>query len=510
MPSADSKRLAKNTLFLYIRMFLVMGVSLFTSRVILNALGVNDFGIYNVVGGMVALFSVISGSLSASISRFITFELGTGNMVKLKQIFATSIVVQLVITGIIVIFLAPMGFWFLNHKMDIVPERMSSANWVLGFSILTFILGLLSVPYNACIIAHERMKAFAYVGLVEVILKLGVAYLIYAFKDDRLIFYAFLIFCVSLIIRIIYGIYCSRHFEESHVKIQFHKTIFQEMSSFAGWTTIGTSSYVLQSQGTNIILNLFFGTVVNAAYGIGNQVNGAISNFTQNFLTALNPQITKTYAKGDYKHLMQLIYNGTRLSCYLMWIIAIVILLNTNYILHLWLKEVPEFAIGFVKLFIIYSLCESFSYPMQATQAATGNMKWYQIIVGGCRVLVLPLVYLFLYIYHNPLLSLVIAIIISILMFGFRLFFMKREVQMHISQFLFGIILKLLIVLFLSYFISYLAIFSIPDSFGFFIIKTLIIFAITAFSIFFIGCSSMEREMLINKIQQRFLKKYQI
>ena len=478
-----------------------MGISLFTSRVILNALGINDFGIYNVVGGMVSLFSVISASLSASISRFITFELGTGNFEKLKAIFSTSIVVQLVISGIIIIFIAPLGFWFLNNKMDIATARITSANWVLLFSILTFIINLLSVPYNACIIAHEKMKAFAYVGLIEVCLKLGVAYLIYVFSRDRLIFYALLIFCIALIIRVIYGIYCSRHFQESHVKIKFYKDIFKEMSSFAGWTTIGTSSWVLQSQGINVILNLFFGTIVNAAYGIGNQVNGAISNFTQNFTTALNPQITKSYAKKDFRHLFQLIYLGTRISFYLMWVISIIVLLNTNYILNLWLKNVPEYTVGFVQLFIVFSLCESISFPMQATQSATGNMKWYQICVGGLRVLVLPLVYVVLLLWENPIYSLIVSIIISLGMFVMRLGFMKKEINLQIFHFLNNVLLRIIIVVIISYILSYYAIYAMPINFGFFVLKSLIAFIISIICILSFGCSSYEREMIINKIK---------
>lgn len=506
MPSADNKRLAKNTLFLYFRMFLVMGVSLFTSRVILNALGVNDFGIYNVVGGMVALFSIISVSLAGSISRFITYELGTGDTEKLKQIFSTSIIIQFAISVIIILFASPLAFWFLNHKMDIAPERMLSANWVLGFSILTFIIGLISVPYNACIIAHEKMKAFAYVGVVEVLLKLGVAYLIYAFSQDRLILYAFLIFCISLIIRLIYGIYCSRHFEECHTKLHFNKPIFKEMSSFAGWNIFGGVSGVLQNQGTNVILNTFYGTSINAAYGIGIQVNSAVSSLSQNFMTALNPQITKMYAQKKNEQLLQLIYSGSRFSFFLLWIPSLIILLNTSYILKLWLSEVPAYTSGFVNLFIIYSLSENIAQPLSIAQASTGKIKYFQICVGGIRLLVLPLVYWFLKLGLSPLSSLCIIIGISLCMLLMKIFFLKHDIKLNVRTFFSNVILRVTIIISLTSFLSYISIFKLPNDFGFFIIKTIIIIIISCIIIYYFGCTKTEKFLVKERINSFIVK----
>lgn len=487
---------------------MVMGVSLFTSRVILKALGVNDFGIYNVVGGMVALFSVISGSLASSISRFITYELGTGDIEKLKKIFSTSIIVQFLISGFIIIIASPIAFWFLNYKMDIEPSRMMASNWVLLFSILTFIIGLLSVPYNACIIAHERMKAFAYVGLVEVLLKLGVAYIIYLFQNDRLIFYSFLLFVVSLIIRIVYGVYCTKNFQECHIKIQFCKSIFKEISSFAGWTVIGSSSSILQGQGTNIILNLFFGTAINAAYGIGTQVNTAVLNLSQNFMTALNPQITKSYAKKEHQNLMKLIFRGSRLSFILMWIMSIIIFFNTPFVLKLWLGIVPNYTVGFVRLFLIYSLIECISQPLITAQSATGIIKTYQICIGGIRFAVLPIIYIFFYLGFNPLFSMTVIIFMSIFLLILRLIFLKKFINLNISQFSIKVLARIIILIISSLIFSYMSIPKMEENLGSFILNSIIIFLITITNIFFIGLTNSERNLIFQKILLIFSKNY--
>lgn len=500
MPSADNKRLAKNTLFLYFRMFLVMGVSLFTSRVILNALGVNDFGIYNVVGGIVSLFSIVSASLSSAISRFITFELGAGNKERLCEVFSTSISIQFRIAAIVLLILAPIGFWFLNTKMNISPERIYSANWVFLFSLLSFCVSLLSVPYDAALIAHEHMKTFAYVGILEVALKLGVAYLVYAFNDDRLIFYALLIFSVSVILRIIYGVYCNRHFIECKSKPKYNKAIFKEMSAFAGWNFIGSSSSILRDQGNNIILNLFYGTVVNAAYSIGMQVSSASNRFAESFMTALRPQITKTYAQGDFPKLMSLIYRGSRFSFFLLWIIAIIILLNTNYVLTLWLKNVPEYTVTFVQLFIIFVMSESISQPLITAQLATGKIKWYQICVGGSKLFNLPVSYLLLYLGYSPYVTVQIAIAISLAMLLLRFYFLKNMIGLKAADFVKEVLLPVILVIVVSYPLCWVSTHLMTENFGFLIIRCLIIFAITSITVFLIGCNKSEKKLIGNKI----------
>lgn len=288
----NSKRIAKNTLMLYFRMLLMMGVTLYTSRVVLNALGVEDYGIYNVVGGVVAMFTMISGSLSNAISRYITFELGKGNQQRLNTIFSTSIIIQLFIAIIIAILAESIGIWFLENRMVIPTERMVAARWVLQFSLLTLIINLISVPYNAAIIAHERMSAFAYISIIEAVGKLAIAYFITVAPIDKLIFYAILMAFVAIIVRFTYSTYCRRHFEECKFRWVFDKELLREMLSYAGWNFIGSTSALFREQGGNILINMFGGgAVVNAARGISVQVRSAITQFASNFMTAINPQI---------------------------------------------------------------------------------------------------------------------------------------------------------------------------------------------------------------------------
>lgn len=361
---ANKKRIAKNTLLLYVRMLFLMVISLYTSRVILNALGVNDFGIYNVVGGVVAMFSILSGSLSSAISRFITFELGKGDEENLKKVFSASVTIQLVLSAIIVVLIEAVGVWFLNAKMSIPANRIYAANWVLQFSVITFVINLISVPYNSTIIAHERMSAFAYISILEGVGKLAIAFLIMVSPIDRLIFYAILMCAIAVTIRFVYGYYCKKHFVECNYHFRWDKKLLKNMFGFAGWNFIGASSALLRDQGGNIILNLFFGPTVNAARGIANQVNNAITGFVTNFMTALNPQITKSYASGDRDYMMSLIFQGARLSYYMLLFLSLPVLVNTHYILVIWLKLIPEHAVTFVQLILIFALSESISNPL--------------------------------------------------------------------------------------------------------------------------------------------------
>jgi O-antigen/teichoic acid export membrane protein len=355
----NNKRIAKNTLALYIRMLFMMIVSLYTSRVILHTLGVEDFGIYNVVGGVVSMFSVISGSLSAAISRFITYELGKGDKDKLIRIFSSSVTIQIGLGLIILVLAELVGVWFLNDKMNIPDGRIYAANWVFQLSILTFIINLVSVPYNAAIIAHEKMSAFAYISILEVIAKLVIVYLLIISPIDKLIFYAILMATVALMVRFVYGYYCKRHFEECTYHFIFDKELLKKMFGFAGWNFIGAASSVLRDQGGNIIINLFCGPAVNAARGIAYQVNTAINGFVSNFMMALNPQITKSYASGERDYMMTLIFQGARFSFYILLLLSLPVIINVHYILTLWLKIVPEHTTFFVQLVLIFTMSES-------------------------------------------------------------------------------------------------------------------------------------------------------
>lgn len=496
----NNKRIAKNTLLLYFRMLFLMAVSLYTSRVVLNALGVEDFGIYNVVGGVVAMFSVLSGSLSAAISRFITYELGKGNQKNLNKIFSSAVTIQLGLAGIIILLAETIGIWFLNVKMNIPEVRMEAANWVFQFSILTFAINLISVPYNASIIAHEKMSAFAYISILEAVGKLFIAYLITITPMDKLIFYAILMCVVALIVRFTYGNYCKRHFCECTYHFIWDKQLLKSMFSFAGWNFIGASSAVLRDQGGNVVINLFCGPAVNAARGIAFQVNNAVNQFVVNFMTALNPQITKSYAAGDKGYMMTLIFQGARLSFYMLLLLSLPILVNTHYILALWLKIVPEHAVLFVQLILIFALSESISQPLITAMLATGKIRNYQIIVGGLQMMNLPLSYILLRLGYFPEVVIVIAICISQCCLAARLILLRGMIGLSITKYLKNVYLNIIVVCIIAVILPLISAYYIKESFINFILISLIAIICTLSSIYFIGCNNQEREFIHQKL----------
>ena len=306
----NTKRIAKNTLMLYVRMLFGMLVSLYTSRVVLQALGVEDYGIYNVVGGVVAMFSLLSGSLSAAVSRFLTFELGRNDLVRLRKVFSSALCVHALLALVVLVLSETLGLWFLNCQMNIPADRMIAANWVFQFSLFSFLLGLFSVPYNASIISHERMGIFAFVGIGDTLLQLGIVLFI-AFGgicSDKLIVYASLLVVKGMLFQLFYFYYCRKSFKECRFRLSLDKPLLKEMTGFAGWNFIGASSAILRDQGGNILLNLFYGPALNAARGVANQVSNAIGLFVGNFMIALNPQITKSYAAAEYGYMFSLIF----------------------------------------------------------------------------------------------------------------------------------------------------------------------------------------------------------
>ena len=500
LQSNNNKRIAKNTLLLYFRMLFMMVVSLYTSRVILNALGVEDFGIYNVVGGVVAMFSVISGSLSAAISRFITYELGKGDQSKLNKIFSASVTIQLLLSLIIVVLIESVGVWFLNAKMTIPAERMTAANWVLQFCIITFVINLISVPYNAAIIAHERMSAFAYISILEAVGKLAIAFSIMVSPIDRLIFYAILMCVVAVVVRLTYGHYCKKHFTECTYHFHWDKDILMKMFGFAGWNFIGATSGILRDQGGNIVINLFCGPSVNAARGIANQVNAAITGFVTNFMTALNPQITKSYAVGDKDYMMTLIFQGARLSFYMLLLLSLPIIINTHYILVMWLKLVPEHAVLFVQLILVFAMSESISNPLITAMLATGNIRNYQIIVGGLQLMNLPVSYILLRMGYIPETVLIVAIIISQCCLAARLYMLKGMIGLSPVKYLRKVYLNVIGVAILSVIVPMFLSKEMDESFLSFFAITLISLLLTAMVIFFVGCNKKERALVKSKV----------
>ena len=499
--SDNNKRIAKNTLLLYVRMLFTMAVSLFTSRVILNTLGVEDYGTYNVVGGIVTMFSVLSGSLSASISRFITFELGRGNIQRLKTVFSTGVNIQLGMSLFIVLIAEAVGVWFLNVKMNIPSDRLVAANWVFQCAVLTFVLNLLSVPYNAAIIAHEKMSAFAYISVVEVTLKLIIVYMLTISSFDRLVTYAVLLLMVGAIIRFIYGYYCKKHFEECTYHFVFDKPILKEMTGFAGWNFLGNGAYMLNTQGVNILMNLYFGVAVNAARGVATQVDAALKQFVNNFTTAVNPQITKSYAQGDLDYMHKLVCRSAKFSAFLMLFFAVPILLETNTILTIWLKTVPKYAAIFLQLIIISSFVDTvLANSLVTSMLATGNIKRYQIIVTIVGCLVFPLSWIAFKLGFQPEISYVIYFVIYTILLGVRLYLLKDMVKLPVMMYVRDVLFRVLPVMCICFALPLVLRFSMQEGWLRLILVCAVSTIVTAFVEFRIGLTENERKFVTEKL----------
>lgn len=498
--SDNNKRIAKNTLFLYFRMILVMGVSLYTSRLILNALGVNDYGVYNVVGGLVAMFGIISGSLSAAVSRFLTYEMGRNDLKQLKIVFATSFTSQLIIGAIVLIVAEFVGIWFLNQKMNIAQENMFGANWVLQCSIITFVISIIMVPFMALIIAHENMKIFSLISIVEVLMKLGIVCSLYLINENRLIYYSVFILVMTIIVNCAYLIYCNKNYIESRQRVGFDRKLIKQMASFAGWNFIGATSGILRNQGNNVILNLFFNTAINAAYGIAMQVGGAVSQFANNFMVAVNPQITKYYAQKEMTPLWGLVNRSSKFSFFLVMLFTMPILLNTEPVLSLWLGVVPEQAVIFTQLALLFCLSETISSPLITLQLANGNIRNYQIIVGGLQLMNLPISYFLLKISSNSSIPLIVALIISQFCFIARLIMLRNMTNLDISRFIRDVYLRVIGVGLIAFAGSMIVkIINPVESIWTLFLDCGVIIAWCGFIIIGGGCTSNERKILLDK-----------
>ena len=500
--ATNNKRIAKNTLFLYMRMLILMLVSLYTSRVILDALGVKDYGIYHVIAGFVAMFSLISAALTSACSRFLNVELGKGDSDRQNVVFSTALTIQWGLALVVVILAEAIGVWYVNNIMVLPPERLNAANWCLQFSIFNSGMHLVTIPYNASIIAHEKMKAFAYIGLFQGLAQLGISFLVYWEPFDRLVYYALLLMLLQFLIRLCYQVYCRRHFQECHYRFVFDKPLMKHMFSYSTWQLIGNGAIVLKTHGVNLILNLFFGPTVNAAKGIANQVDRAISLFVNNFMMAMNPQITQSYAKGNYSYMHQLVNNGARLSFYLLLFLSLPVIINANFILHLWLKQVPPYTVAFSQLTLVAILISSISKPLVTAQNATGNVRNFQMVVGGIEMLNLPLSYLALYLGMPPTSVVIVAIVVSTISLGARIYILPFTVTgFKRMRFFKEVILTCLIVAITASVIPVAIYHILPENAIGFIINVVVCLSLSAFVIFYLGCNKSERSYIFSKVR---------
>lgn len=389
--SEKSSRIARNTALLYFRMFLLMIIGLYTSRVVLKALGVDNFGIWNAVGGIVAMFAIVSGSVTGAISRYISYSLGKGDEARLRRIFSTSIIIQIILGVLIILLGETFGLWFLREKMSIPEGRMGAADVVLQCSLAIMVVNLIAVPYNADIIAHEQMKAFAYVSVIEASLKLGVALLLAVSPADKLKTYALLMVAVALTVRFMYSLYCRRHFQESRGRLVFDRSLLKEMAGFAGWNFFGSTAYLFNTQGINILSNIFFGVGVNAARGVAAKVEGTVMQFVTNFTTALNPQITKSFAENNHDYCFHLVCRGAKYTWLLLLFFALPVWFEGETLIRLWLGNVPEGAVLFTRLSILAIMADMLGNSLAILELATGDIKKYYLIIGSVSFLVFPI-----------------------------------------------------------------------------------------------------------------------
>lgn len=400
---SSNKTIVKNTLYLYFRMMFTMLVSLFTSRVILQVLGVEDYGIYQIVGGVVGMLQFLNGALSTGSSRFLTYEMGTGNFDKLKRTFSSVLTAHLILSVLIVLAAETVGLWFVYNELIIPPERMDAAVFAFQLSILAAIFQITQVPYNACIISHEKMGIYAYVSIVEVVLKLAVVYALYIEGWDKLKLYSLLYCFVNIGIVIFYRIYCNRMFDETHYKPLWDKDIMQEVLSYSGWNLFANTAIALNNQGAIILLNMFFSPGVVAARAIANQVNLAANQFIGNFRTAANPQIVKRYASGDKEGSKTLLLTSTKLSYYLMLLLALPIFFVSDGLLELWLVEVPEYSVPFLQIMVLTSLFSVFDVSFYTALYAKGQIRENAMISPTLGFLLFPVVYIMFRMGMSPL-----------------------------------------------------------------------------------------------------------
>lgn len=497
------KKIVKNTLMLYVRMLIMMCISLYTSRVILATLGVEDYGIYNVVGGFVAMFSMISGAMVGATQRFISFEIGKkeGNI---NNVFCTTVSIHIILAITIIILGETIGVWVINSILNFSQERLIAANWVFHFSLLTFAINIISIPYNAAIVAYEKMSAFAYISIIEAILKLTIVYLLTLIPFDKLIIYAILMAIVAISIRFIYGFYCKKHIENTSYHWYIDKKLCKTIILYTGWNFLGASAGSLRNQGVNIIINMFFGSVLNAAQAISQQVLNTITQLVSNFQMAMNPQIIKRYASGEKQSMVDLIFSGSRLSSVLLLIFAVPIYIKAPFLLSIWLKEVPEYTVIFLRISLCTAIIDSMSRSIVTAIQASGVVAKSNIAIFIVSCIAIPLTYFFFKVGYPPFLAPISLVIVSFISLLVRLKILQQIINFPLKKFIISIVLRTILLCgiygIIAEFIS--EIFELQNIYMN-IISIISIFILGIVISFYIGLDKNERIIIINKIKPK-------
>lgn len=502
---SDNQRIAKNTMFLYFRMILIVCIGLYTSRVVLQTLGIIDYGIFNAVGGIVAMLSFLNTSMAASSQRFITYALGEGDDLEVSKAFNTSFWVHMLVALIVFVFAETVGLWFLYQKMVIPEERFTAALWVYQSSIFASVMAIMSVPFNSLIIAYERMSIFAYISIFEVLLNLIIVLLLSIGNSDKLILYAILFLGVRVIIFFVYKIYCNKYISASKFRIILEKDLFCRMVKFSLWSMNGHLALVGASQGINVLLNVFFGPAINAAHGVATQVQTHVYAFCTNFNLATKPQITKLYANSLLAEMHKMVIMSSKFSYYLMIILSLPVIININPILELWLGIVPDYSAQFVVIMLISSLVRSLSFPLIASVHATGDLKRFQLWEGTTLLMVVPIAYLLLKFFSvSPLVVMSVYLVLEFVAQLIRIWIVLPMIQMPIKDYVGDVVRPVIwVTVFIAMFpIGYT---QLPLSQSLIVVLVSIVFSVLygIIIILFIGCSHKERHVIITFVTSK-------
>ena len=486
-------------------MLVLMLVSLYTSRVVLAALGIEDYGIYNVVGGIVVLFTFINNAMITSTQRYLNFELGRNDEQQAQKVFSTSLNIHVLIAIFILLLSETIGLWFLNTTIKYPETKELAVQITYQFSILTTCTKITRTPYNAAIIAHENMSFYAYLSILEAVLQLGIVFMLMMFDSDRLVLYSFLLFIVSVIINLCYYLYCKKSFAVCYYKVCKDKSLYRKLLSFSGWSLFGGVANMGASQGLNILLNIFFGVTVNAAMGIANQVNAAVSSFVHSFQTAFNPQIVKSYAAGNIEYFKKLIITTSKYSYLLLFIIALPIYISCQEILNIWLTEVPEHAVSFCRLMLIFSLLDALQGPLWFSVQATGKIKTYQILMSFIILSNLPIAYICLKLSNSPDIALIVKCIVNFLTLFVRLWYLRKLYKFPVYEFFIQVICRIMPITILGYMLKYIPIDCNSDwiKISIVLLETIVLNAILLITI---GLNSDERSIVLSNMKKIYEK----
>ena len=503
MSAIDQKRIAKNTLLLYLRIGVVMLVGLYTSRVVLDALGEVDFGIYNAVGSAVMMFSFLSSTMSTSCQRFYSYEMGRGNFEELRRTFSLCILVFAAIMIVVAVLAEGSGIWLLYNKMHL-EGRFDAAWWVLHCSVVSFMFTIMRTPYMGMVIAKEKMKVFAYLSVIEVLGNLAVAFLIARHGGDRLILYSILMIAVNASVTMFYLVYCRMFYLECKFSFYWNKKRFLEIFSFAGWNMIGSLSGICKSHGINILLNIFFSPVVNAARGLAYKVFASLQAFADNFYFAARPQIIKSYSAGDREGMLKLVCQSSKFSYFLLFIVSLPVIMETPFLLGIWLKEVPEYTVLFTRLAIINILVDSLANPLAAAMQAYGKIRNYHLVCGGFTLTILPISYLFLKLGFPPETVFYVSIVVCALAIGVRFLFVHKCVGLSLRMYLKSVIWPVLVVTVTAFVLPVLLESSLDNSIARFFLVVVVSVLTTTSSVYCLGLTNSERRNAVDTIIGKF------